>query len=124
MHVIRGWVFGRRTFEVESERLTLFNQREITGTDESGSPADCVIENDGAEFAVGEVFDFFPRPGFGSVRHFAQQSDHEFSAALIGEFENADANAVSGGAASAKIGNEHRGGTQSIHRIELEKIVA
>src|SRR5271163_1944556 len=63
--VVGGGIFRGGAFEIEDEPVAVFDEGEVAGADESGGPADGVVENDGAEFAVGEGGDFFARGGFG-----------------------------------------------------------
>ncbi len=56
----------------------------MAGADQGGRPADGVVEDYGAESAVGEGADFFPGAVFGYVAHFAEEAYYEIVAALIG----------------------------------------
>src|SRR5208282_894134 len=58
------------------------------------------------------------------LAHFTKQADDEVGAALFGELDHANSNAIRRGAARAKVGDEHRGSAKSIDGIELEKIVS
>src|SRR5271170_7673251 len=103
MDVIGRGIFGRGAGEIENDVAVFFREGQIAGADEGRGPADGVVEDYGAEFTVGEGFDFFARACFGGFAHFAHQADDEIRAAFFGEFEDANANAIGGGAARAQV---------------------
>src|ERR1700733_6224019 len=57
MHVVRRRILGRRSFEIERQRLAFFYERQITGAYQRGSPTDRVIEYNRPELAVGQRLD-------------------------------------------------------------------
>ena len=124
VNIVGRRVLGRCPVEIEDDSAVLFRKGQIAGAHESWRHANGVIENNCAEFPVGEVSHDSPRRRLRRIRHLAEQSHHEVRAALVRQLEQAHANTIRGGAARSKIGNEHRRGPHSVDGIHFEKIVA
>src|SRR5581483_7073079 len=114
VHVVRRRIFWRGAGEVECKPVSALDQGQVARTNQGRRPANRVIKNNAAEFAVGQAFDLLKCSSLRHIEHSSHQADNELYPSLLYLFKQAYADAIRGGAAGAQVRDKHGRGAQPV----------